>query len=319
MSDASAVGVGGFGHAMLRYRSPQEYAATCAHYLRSAVSAGAAVLVAATSGHLEALAVSFGETSANVRLAELTTRGADPGRVLSMIRMFARDHSGQPLLFAQDVGWLGRPGEDLAEALRYEVLLCPGLAGSGAGMLCCYDAGLDLAILAEAERVHPVVIDAERQRASATYAGTGLPEADRGRALSQPPPDAKVLTFREDQGAVRRFTESAGHQAGLPRDRVIDLVIAVAEIAANTLRHTSAPGVLTIWATADEVVCQVADRGRIGDPLAGTIRPDPTATGSHRGLWLVHQVMDLVQIRTGPAGTAVRMHMRLVADGVPAG
>ena len=30
-----------------------------------------------------------------------------------------------------------------------------------------------------------------------------------------------------------------------------------------------------------------------------------------RGLWLVHELCDLVQLRSSPAGTVVRMHMQV--------
>jgi hypothetical protein len=40
------------------------------------------------------------------------------------------------------------------------------------------------------------------------------------------------------------------------------------------------------------------------------MRPAPDALDGGRGLWVVHQTCDRVQIRTGPAGTTVRVHMR---------
>jgi anti-sigma regulatory factor (Ser/Thr protein kinase) len=86
--------------------------------------------------------------------------------------------------------------------------------------------------------------------------------------------------------------------------------MAVAELAANTLAHTSGPGTLTLWAVDDEVICQVQDQGQITDPLAGRLRPAPDAPGGGRGLWVVHQVCDQVEIRSGRAGTTVRLHMR---------
>jgi hypothetical protein len=66
-----------------------------------------------------------------------------------------------------------------------------------------------------------------------------------------------------------------------------------------------------MWVTGGEVICQVEDTGQITDVLAGTARPDPVTPGGRRGLWVVHQVCDLAQIRTGPAGTTIRVHMRL--------
>jgi anti-sigma regulatory factor (Ser/Thr protein kinase) len=126
--------------------------------------------------------------------------------------------------------------------------------------------------------------------------------------LSTPPDDAEVLRYRANLAEVRMFTAARALRAGLPPGRANDLVIAVAELTANTLLHTSGPGTLTIWVTADEVICQVQDRGQIADPQAGMVRPAPDAAGG-RGLWAVYQVCDQVEISTGQAGTTVRVHM----------
>ena len=128
--------------------------------------------------------------------------------------------------------------------------------------------------------------------------------------LSTPPDDAEVLRYRASLAQVRKFTTARARRAGLPPRRVNDLVIAVAELAANTLVHTSGPGTLMLWVTDDEVICQVQDQGQITDPQAGMIRPAPDAPGGGRGLWVVHQVCDRVEISTGQAGTTVRVHMR---------
>lgn len=133
------------------------------------------------------------------------------------------------------------------------------------------------------------------------------------RPLSDPPADAEVLRYRADLASVRSFAAAWAARAGLPPHRVGDLVIAVGELVANTLAHTNGPGQLMLWATGSEVICQVHDIGEITDPLAGTLRPDPGDPGCGRGLWIVHQLCDLVEIRTGPAGTTTRVHLQLRA------
>lgn len=133
------------------------------------------------------------------------------------------------------------------------------------------------------------------------------------RPLSDPPADAEVLRYRADLASVRSFAAAWAARAGLPPHRVGDLVIAVGELVANTLAHTNGPGQLMLWATGSEVICQVHDIGEITDPLAGTLRPDPCDPGCGRGLWIVHQLCDLVEIRTGPAGTTTRVHLQLRA------
>jgi anti-sigma regulatory factor (Ser/Thr protein kinase) len=102
---------------------------------------------------------------------------------------------------------------------------------------------------------------------------------------------------------------SHARQAGLPAERTGDLVLAASEIAGNTLRHTQAGGTVHIWHTEEEILCQIQDRGWITDPLAGRIRRPPDERG--HGLWVVNQVCDLVELRTGQAGTTIRMHMSI--------
>jgi anti-sigma regulatory factor (Ser/Thr protein kinase) len=119
-----------------------------------------------------------------------------------------------------------------------------------------------------------------------------------------------VLVYRADLAGVRRFAAWWGRQAGLAPERVRDLLIVVGELTANTLAHTSGPGVLRLWSGGGEIVCQVEDEGQITDPHAGTRRPDPGADGGGRGLWVLRQLCDRVEIITGPAGTTVRGHMR---------
>jgi anti-sigma regulatory factor (Ser/Thr protein kinase) len=99
------------------------------------------------------------------------------------------------------------------------------------------------------------------------------PEPWAGQPLSVPPHAAEVLRYEGSLTSVRDFAATWALRAGLPPHRVEDLVIAISELAANTLAHTSRPGKVTFWATADEVVCQVQDQGEINDRLAGKVRP----------------------------------------------
>lgn len=126
--------------------------------------------------------------------------------------------------------------------------------------------------------------------------------------LASPSADARTIDYRDDLAAVRQFTAMQARQAGLPPSRVLDLVIAVNELAANTLEHTAGPGTLIIWSTSTEVICQVSDSGHITDTPAGSGLHAP---GDRIGLWVVRKICDLVQIQPSPQGTTIRLHMRL--------
>jgi anti-sigma regulatory factor (Ser/Thr protein kinase) len=117
------------------------------------------------------------------------------------------------------------------------------------------------------------------------------------------------LTYRDGLAELRAVVMRRATEAGLTKSRASDLVLAVSEAAANTLRHTSGPGTLTIWRGEHYLVCEIHDEGVISDPRAGQSRPAPDAPGGH-GLWLIRQVCDEVELHSGTGGTTVRMHMR---------
>jgi anti-sigma regulatory factor (Ser/Thr protein kinase) len=132
------------------------------------------------------------------------------------------------------------------------------------------------------------------------------------------PPEGALIfhTYRSDLSKVRSIVMQTATVAGLSESRANDLVLAVSEVAANTLRHTNSSGSLAIWHDGDEIVAEIHDEGKITDPAAGQRRPAADATGGH-GLWLVRQVCDLVELRSDQSGTTIRMHMKIHAPRLP--
>ena len=65
---------------------------------------------------------------------------------------------------------------------------------------------------------------------------------------------------------------------------------------------------MRLWCEDDHLLAEVEDRGLIEEPLVGRLRPGISQEGG-RGLWLANQLCDLVQIRSGAAGTTVRLHL----------
>jgi anti-sigma regulatory factor (Ser/Thr protein kinase) len=102
--------------------------------------------------------------------------------------------------------------------------------------------------------------------------------------------DASVLHLLREQ--VMAYATAAG----LSRDRVIDITIAVHELAANAVRHGPGSGRLQMRAADGTLRCQISDDGRGGTPW-------PVEHG--HGLWLVQQVADQMIVRDGPAGPEV--------------
>lgn len=134
--------------------------------------------------------------------------------------------------------------------------------------------------------------------------------SELGQSPVQPPAHAAAISYRSDLAKVRQFVREQAVQTGLSPNRIGDLVIAVSELAANTLRHTPGYGTLHIWSSPGEVVCQVRDGGHIADSLAGSVRPSSEAAHGH-GLWVVRQLCDSIDISSDAGGTTIRVCMRL--------
>jgi anti-sigma regulatory factor (Ser/Thr protein kinase) len=120
-------------------------------------------------------------------------------------------------------------------------------------------------------------------------------------------PAVESMTYAEpgDLAAVRLFVRAAAESRGLPPARVDMIVLAVSELATNTLQHATGTGRIQVWTDDSHMVCEVVDRG------AGRSFGLMPAAESHRGrgLAIVAQVVDDVSSYTGPEGTVVRLRM----------
>jgi serine/threonine-protein kinase RsbW len=87
--------------------------------------------------------------------------------------------------------------------------------------------------------------------------------------------------------------------------------VAVNELLTNAVRHGGGAGHVTLWRSGAAVVCEVSDHG------AGLHRPDRLArpapdTPGGWGLWLAGELTDELEIKSGEAGTAVRIASRVI-------
>jgi anti-sigma regulatory factor (Ser/Thr protein kinase) len=145
---------------------------------------------------------------------------------------------------------------------------------------------------------------------SGGYLDRAAVAAPFAEALPDPPADATEIAFeRETLVALREVVAARAADARLEMFRAGDLVLAVNELATNSVRHGGGTGVLRMWQDGHALVCEVRGAGRIDDPLAGRRRPASGQSSGH-GLWLVNQVCDLVQVRCFADGVVVRLHMR---------
>jgi anti-sigma regulatory factor (Ser/Thr protein kinase) len=233
--------------------------------------------------------------------------GRNPARITLALGSFAGRHAGQRIRIVTEPLWPGRTEAETAEVMKHEALVQLAV-GAPAAILCPYDASrLSPALIEGACRTHPEILEGGHRRPSSGYrAGPGPPP---GAELPAPPATAEFIAYRSRLHPVRALVDRFAEHAGLPAERRADLILAVSEITANTLAHTAGGGAAHIWTSGREIICQVHDGGWITDPMAGRKRPPPDSDG--QGLWVVNHICDLVETRSGPAGTTTRMHFRL--------
>jgi anti-sigma regulatory factor (Ser/Thr protein kinase) len=296
-----------FRHEAVFYAGPEAFLDDVAPFVEEGVAAGEPVMVALEAPKLRALRERLGGAAERVELVDMGDIGHNPACIIPAWRDFVAGRSG-PLRGVGEPIWPGRSPAELVECQCHEALLNHAFADTdGFHLLCPYDAAhLDREVIEEAERSHPWVGTAE----SARYrGGDGVPP-QLSAPLPEAPgdPDEHRIEW-ETLGRIRALVAEHARQAGVSELRAGDLVLATHEAATNSIRHAGGEGTLRVWHDRDTVVCEVSDRGRLDEPLAGRARPTLDDEGGW-GLWLANQLCDLVQLRTLPEGNVVRLHLR---------
>lgn len=296
-----------FSHEVTFYEGPRDLARTVAPYVLEGIEQGEAVLVAMVEERASALEQALGPAAAAVDWVDMEELGRNPARIIPAWRRFVQEH--QDLGAMRGVGepaWPGRRDVELAEAELHEGLLNVAFDdGPPWRLLCPYDvSALPDEVVAHVAETHPVVHEGR----PTGYAGHQHARSRFSSPLPEAPADALVIPFEAgDLPGVRGLIRRVGQSARLGADAADDLVLATHELAMNSVLHGEGEGLVSVWHRPDAVVVQIADDGRIDDPLVGRDLVDPQSeTG--RGVWMANQLCDLVQVRSGDFGTQVRLY-----------
>jgi anti-sigma regulatory factor (Ser/Thr protein kinase) len=304
----------GFSHEALLYANEDEFLGGTLSFMREGLEQDEPMLVVLAAHKNERLRSELGDDGWRVLFADMGEVGANPARIIPAWQGFvsARADDETPVRGIGEPISSARRGPELVECQRHESLLNLAFAETPSfRLLCPYDTtALDGSVIDEALRSHPYVQQAESTRLSKRYRGLKAVAAPFDEPLPKPPPSALELRFEAGSlGDVRSLVAEQARHAGIGEPRTSDLVLAVNEIATNSVRHGGEDGVLRIWSGAEWLLCEVADSGRIEDPLVGRRSPS-TEERSGRGVWIANQVCELVQVRSHAWGSVVRLHMR---------
>jgi anti-sigma regulatory factor (Ser/Thr protein kinase) len=296
-------------HLALFYRDSEEYLAGISSFVMSALAAGEPVAIAVPGPEkVDLVREAIDGHAGDVELLDMVELGGNPGRIIAAVQGMIERREGRLHYIGEPI-WPGRSPEEIREATRHEALVNQAWSAEEVRVLCPYDAaGLDEAILRDAERTHPGLVRDGRATASPSYRGP-VPPAGCEAPLPDPPTDSVSLPVEAAElGHIRTLVAEQAVMAGLGRERAAEFVLAVNELTTNSVKHAGAGGTLHVWSEPGEVICQVQDGGRIADPLAGRRRGVPGTGGL--GLWIVNQLCDLVEVRTHTAGSTVRVRAR---------
>ena len=308
-----------FRHEAFLYSGDEHFVAGTGAFVRGALDAGEAVLVAVVEPRAALLRQALGQDAERVDFLDIETVGRNPARIIPAWQDWVDRHAldargfrgiGEPV-------WADRTPSEVAECQQHELLLNTAFdGGPGWWLLCPYDiASLSAAVIERVHTTHPTVfVDDVRTRS----AGYPPPEsgseplsssAASGEPLEEPPGPVWEISFDlaslgELRENVARFAEPVVDKRGTD-----NAVLVVSELAANSIKYGGGSGVLRLWRDGLSLVFEVRDDGVITDPLAGRRRPC-LPVGGKAGLWIVNQVCDLLQIRSAPGrGTVIRARL----------
>ena len=229
-------------HTALLYRDAAELLAGVVPFLLDGLAEGASVGAALPGPHLELVRSRLGGHARQVRLFDMAQVGRNPGRILAEVMHEVVDARPEaPARIVDETVWPGRTDLEYPACVQHEALVNLAFEGRGVSVLCPYDVRLPAAVLADAAATHPCVVQDGVARPSAGFAPATA--VNRTTGPLPEPPMAAVFAFDGPRlSAARRFVNGEGVALGLDGDRVFDLVLAVGELAANSIRTAAVAG-----------------------------------------------------------------------------
>jgi anti-sigma regulatory factor (Ser/Thr protein kinase) len=300
-----------FVHPALFYCDEAEYLAGTIPFVTSGLADNEPVAVAVPGPQLELIRAELGEASQRVRFHDMTVVGRNPGRIIpGVLRAFADRYSTGRVRIIGEPIWDGRSDTEYPACVQHEALINLAFAGREVSILCPYDRkALPPKVIEDAEATHPVLIDAAGQRDSHDYAPERI-VASYNLPLEAPAGCDSQHFAVASLPQLRPFAADHARRFGLTGTRVDDVVLAVTELATNSVEHGAGAGTVHIWTADGQLVCQVTDGGSLTDPLVGRI-PAPPDQFRGRGVLLVNYLADLVRMHTSSDGTTIQARFAL--------
>lgn len=164
----------GYRHEAVYYQGEDEFLELVVPFIQEGVAAGQPVMVAVVARRQAALTQRLGSAAQAVEFVDMTDLGRNPARIIPACRDFLSRHRDDgPMRGVGEPIWAGRKAVEIEECQLHESLLNLAIApGTPFWMLCPYDrSALDPAVIDEAARSHPVIVEPRVYRGSTLYGG----------------------------------------------------------------------------------------------------------------------------------------------------
>jgi anti-sigma regulatory factor (Ser/Thr protein kinase) len=296
-----------FRHGAVFYDGLDSLVESVGEFVRAGLANDEPVLVAELPEQTSAIREGLGDDADRVVFVQMAEVGRNPACIIPVWREFVSHHAGRPVRGVGEPAWAGRRAVELEECQLHEALL--NVAFDDAGdfeLLCPYDVRrLPADVVSGAMRTHPEVVSRPRD---ATYGGHDHAVHTFNRGLPTAPAGAQEVDFTSrDLVELRSTVRRLGERAQVSAEALDDLVLAVHELASNSVEHAGGRGVLRSWNGPESLVVEISDSGVIDNPLVGREQVLDLAEGG-RGIWMANHLCDLVQVRSSDSGTTVRLH-----------
>ena len=300
-------------HVSLPYWGDDQYLGAIVPFLEQASASRETAVMFAPLPKLDLVRNALHPSTTGITFLDAVQVARNPARIIPWARRLVDEQQGHPIRLVGDGIWPDRSGAEVREFVRHEALINVLFADVNAIVLCAYDAAAAAgSLLTDVTRTHAHAMTDGGYGNNPGYVDTAAVLAEFS-GLPAAPDTAELLQFSRpsDLYAIRRIVRDRATRFGLSPERTHDLVLAVDEAASNTLAHTPADGTLRTWTDSLSFLCDITDAGHMTmADFAGRLSPPQTAPRG-RGIWMMHQLCDLVELDSRPTGTTVRLHMYL--------
>jgi anti-sigma regulatory factor (Ser/Thr protein kinase) len=300
----------GLLHEAAVYEGDEQFLAVAVPFLQGGLDAGEPTVVSLDDSRIDLVRSAM---TASKHLSFVSGERGRPANVLKSVNQLLAGYLAQGARQIRILGDVPHPGVGVPWEwwARYEATVNHAFANFPLWSLCPYDRRITSAeVLDDVAQTHPYLATPDgRHVVNERYTDPAVFLSQPRSALADPletsPPAIDLVD--PSASAARRAVLGAAPRTRLSEGEVADLVIAVSETVTNAHCHGDPPTQLRVWPAPDRMVVTVTDQGNgPTDPFAGLL-PAAKAPAGGLGLWMAHQLCNLVTFDNHANGFTVRL------------